>query len=310
MAILSAHSRRSPTTTAESSPTLERQMDSFESSEDGANLDHVTVDEDIREKSAEEDSSETQCRSLSSGTCVTEINMQIRAIPMEENPILGLDSQERVDTDNEEIRKSNAELISERDAPRNATVHLEILLSRKNKEGEKELEKSSENRCVITSKPQMTRRVFRGDSRDSGIGDCSSTCQASASLQMDELGVVSIIEEEMDHETHHRESEWVSRREDISKDQRSTTSTGILASLGQNRDVPLDETGSRQGSEGKVAIKNGVTKTACDEINPVPKGVCLMRVQSSILLRVVYYMIIPNILTFSQLPTRIRTQGY
>lgn len=48
---------------------------------------------------------------------------------------------------------------------------------------------------------QKPRRVFRGDSRDSGIGDCMSNFSTS-SQHVNELGISSIIEEEVDNENN------------------------------------------------------------------------------------------------------------
>ncbi|XP_026825970.1 uncharacterized protein LOC105284959 isoform X2 [Ooceraea biroi] len=268
MAILSAYSRRSPTPTAESSPTLEHQMDSIEMqySENSTNSDYIDENVQHVEKSAESDIAKPECRTnLRSATCVTEINMQIQGTPTEENNLR--DSVERIDTEKEEISTLDAELISEKGTPRTSTVHLEILLSRKNKESEELTEKSSKMEQCVTSKSQTPRKVFRGDSRDSGIGDCSSTNQLISSLQVDELGIVSTIEEEVDHEAHNRESEHT--KQTTVKNRLSST-TGILVSLTQNKEIPLHETGSTT-CDGKVVTKNGVTKTSC-ETNPMRKA--------------------------------------
>jgi len=281
MAILSAYSRRSPTSITESSSMLaqdasEHQMDSFETqySENRIESVCVAVDEDMQhvENSSEEGSAENECRtSLCSIACITEINMQTQGTPTKENN--SHDFIERIGTKEKEISKLNAESISEKDSPRNTAVHLEILLSRRNKENnENFIEKSSEAEQRVTSKSQTPRRVFRGDSRDSGIGDCSSTNQLISSLQVDELGVASTIEEEVDHDMYNENERILKKRyQDTMKNQQSST-IEVLTSLPKIKEISLHEVESIT-SDGKVASRNNVTKTSC-ETNPIRKGVC------------------------------------
>jgi len=237
--------------------------------------DCVAADEDVQhdENSSEEGSVGNKCRTSSrSATSVSDINMQIQGTSIEESNLH--DSIERINTEEKEISKLNAKLISEKDPSRNTAEYFEILLSRRNKENDENFtEKSSEAKQRVTSKSQTPRRVFRGDSRDSGIGDCSSTNQLTSSLQIEELGVASTIEEEIDHETYKYEYERISRKgyEDTVKNQRSSSTTEA-ASLAKIKEISLHEVGNITG-DGKVASRNSVTKTSC-ETNPTRKGVC------------------------------------
>jgi len=282
MAILLAYSRRSPTSIAESSSTLapdasEQQMDSFETqySEDRMKSGCVVTDEDMQhvENSSEETFVENECRtSLRFITCVTEINMKIQGTPIEESN--SYNSIERIGTEEKEISKLNAESISEKDTPQNAAVHFEILLSRRDKENnENFIEKSSEKEQRVKS--QTPRRIFRGDSRDSGIGDCS-TNQLISSLQVDELGVASTIKEEVDYEMYNHENEQISKKGYQNMKNQQSLTTEILASLSKIKDISLHESIT---SDGKVATRNGVTKTSC-ETNPTRKGVCKRNLRS------------------------------
>lgn len=268
MAILSAHSRRSPTTTAEFSPTLERQFDSIELRySDKIESVHINADEDV-EMSAEENSAEAdESRACSHSTCVTEINLEISKTPVEEED--GSDNfSKQIDADTK-MRKFDTELIPRaEDISQRVTAHLEISLSKENKDKSKELtERSFEAEQRTIPKSQALRRVFRGDSRDSGIGDCSSN-QATSSLQVDEFGLVSTIEEEADHEL--REDKRALKTEG---NRRSLTAE-ILTDLTQGKEVPSYRT--RSITDEKVATKGDVTKASC-ETNPVQKGVCKSR---------------------------------
>lgn len=65
---------------------------------------------------------------------------------------------------------------------------------------EKELKEKMDQEGGSASS-QRVRRVFRGDSRDSGIGDCASNLSTS-SQQVNELGISAIKEEEADNESN------------------------------------------------------------------------------------------------------------
>jgi len=253
-------------------------MDSFETQyfEDRMKSGCVVTDEDMQhvENSSEETSAENECRtSLRSITCVTEINMKIQGTPIEDSN--SHNSIERIGTEEKEISKLNAESISEKDIPQNAAVHLEILLSRRDKENnENFIEKSSEAEQRVKS--QTPRRIFRGDSRDSGIGDCSSTNQLISSLQVDELGVASTIEEEVDYEMYNHENERISNKGYQNMKNQQSSTTEILASLPKIKKISLHESIT---SDGKVATRNDVTKTSC-ETNPTRKGVCKRNLRS------------------------------
>lgn len=262
MAILSAHSRRSPTTTAESSPTLEQPFDSTEMQyPDGIKSIYNAVNTDTEhvETSMEEKSAETKLQTNLHSTCVTEVNVTIQKTSTKEksslnNPIKQMNTEK-------EMPGLDIELIPKtEDIQQHITAHLEILVSKNNKESDKKVnDKSSEIEQHIL-KSQTLRRMFRGDSRDSGIGDCSSSLMTS-SLQVDELGIVSTIEEEIDHEIYNRESKRVLKKEE----NRRSSTVGILASLPCDTEITADD--------GKVAIKSDVTKASC-ETNLVRKGVC------------------------------------
>jgi len=118
-------------------------------------------------------------------------------------------------------------------------------------------------------KSQTLHKVFRGDSRDSGIGDCSSNLVTS-SLQIDELGIVSTIEEEINYETHKREGKRTLKKEE----NRRNSTAGILASLVQDKEILSCNTETTVNND-KVVTKSDkdVTKASC-ETNPVRKGVC------------------------------------
>lgn len=260
MAILSAHSRRSPTTTAESSPTLEQPFDSTEMQySDGIKSIHNAVNRDTEhvETSMEEKSAETELQTNLHSTCVTEVNVTIQKTSTKEknslNPIKQMNTEK-------EMPGLDIKLIPKtEDIPQHITAHLKILVSKNNKESDKKVNDKSPEIEQHILKSQTLRRVFRGDSRDSGIGDCSSSLVTS-SLQVDELGIVSTIEEEIDHEIYNRESKRGLKKEE----NRRSSTVGILASLPYDTEITVDD--------GKVAIKSDVTKASC-ETNLVQKGV-------------------------------------
>lgn len=266
MAILSAHSRRSPTVTAESSPTFEQQFDSIEMQHsDGIKSICAAVDKDRKhdETNTEENSVEVNLQTNLHSTCVTEANVTIQETSTkEENNLNDLTKQINI-----EKEMSRLELISKTEDTPNVTTHFEILVSKENQENNREMiDKSSGIEQHIIPKSQTLRKVFRGDSRDSGIGDCSSSLVTS-SLQVDELGKVSTIEEEIDHEIHSRENKRTLKKEE---NRRSSTG-GILVSLVQDKkNFPID---TKITLDDKVATKSDMTKASC-ETNPVRKGVC------------------------------------
>lgn len=271
MAILSAHSRRSLTTTAESSPTLEERFDGIEMQySDGNKSIRAAIDknntehDEITEKYSAKAESQTNLHS----TCVTEINVTIHEMSMKEEK--SLDDLSKQINIKKKMPSSDIELIPKAEnISQNVTAHLEILVSKENKESDKEvIDKSSEiEQYMYTQKSHTLRKMFRGDSRDSGIDDCSSSLVTS-SLQIDELGMVSTIEEEIDCETHNRESKRMLKKEE----NRRRSTTRILASLVQDKKTFSSNT-KITADDGKVATKSDVTKASC-ETNPVRKGVC------------------------------------
>lgn len=257
MATLSAYNRRSPTATTESSSTLEKKFE-MQYFDDKSICTAVDEDTEHIVTDAKENSTETESSMRS--TYMTEIITEIQKTPTkEESSLNGLLNQTKEKTCN-----SHIELI-----PRmqDVTARLEILASKENEKSDKELiEKSSQVDAI--PKSQALRRVFRGDSRDSGIGDCGSS-QMTSSLQIDELGIESIVEE-VDHETHSRESKQRTLKKE---ENRQSSTAGILVSLAQDKKTsPLDDTEIVAGND-KVATKSDVTKASC-ETNPVRKGVC------------------------------------
>ncbi|KAM0731548.1 Myosin light chain kinase, smooth muscle [Formica fusca] len=256
MAILSAYNRRSPTATAESSPTLEQRFE-MQYSDDRIKSIRTAIDEDTERvvTNAKENSAETE--SWTHPTCVTEGNTEIQKTPTkEESSLNDLSNQIK-----EKASKLHIELIPK---IQDITTRLEILASKENEKSDKELiEKSSQMDAI--PKSQALHRVFRGDSRDSGIGDCGSS-QMTSSLQIDELEIESTIVEEVDHETHNRESKRTLRKEET----RQSSTGGMIASLAQDKKNPLlHDTGIITVND-KVATKSDVTKASC-ETNPVRK---------------------------------------
>lgn len=259
MAILSANSRLSPTATAESSPTLEQRFD-MQYSDDRVKSIRTAIDEDTEHvvTDAKENSAETESWTHPTYE-VIEINTEIEETPTKEESLSDLSNQIE-----EKTSKLHIELIPK---IKDVTTRLEILASKENEKSDKELiEKSSQMDTI--PKSQALHRVFRGDSRDSGIGDCGSN-QMTSSLQMDELEIGSTIVEEVDHETHNRESKQTFRKEE---NRQSSTRITHVANLSQDQKDPLHDSGII-ASNDKVVAKSDMTKASC-ETNPVRKGVC------------------------------------
>lgn len=155
---------------------------------------------------------------------------------------------------------------SPKDVTHDITAHLEISTSERNEESDKRIvEKSRE---IDRQALPKSRKVFRGDSRDSGIGDCGSS-QVISPLQVDELGIVSTIEEEVGCETYGREDERTLRKNEESKVRRDFTTGRFSTNLTRGGETTLRGT----KGDGKVATKSDVTKASRD-INPELKGVC------------------------------------
>jgi len=271
MATLSAHSRRSPTTTAES-PILEQQFDNIEMQyPDEIKSIHTTVNKDMEhiETNTEENSAKAKSQTKLHSTCVTEVNMTIQKTSTKKGNSLN-DLSKHINTE-KEMSRLGVKLISKtEDTSQNVTAHLEILVSEENKESDKEvIDESSKTEQHMILKSQTLHKVFRGDSRDSGIGDCSSNLVTS-SLQIDELGIVSTIEEEINYETHKREGKRTLKKEE----NRRNSTAGILASLVQDKEILSCNTETTVNND-KVVTKSDkdVTKASC-ETNPVRKGVC------------------------------------
>lgn len=299
--MLSAYSRRSPTTTAESSPTLEKQFDSLEIPCPDDTI--KSIDEGTERVGASANSVETESQesthffSISCGrnmvpvdhtkrklvfeTCqeggTVRADDLTRMVDHEEKPqnVDSLTNEasstkeendsdcplERINT-GESMSELDIELTPKQSILRGTVAQLQVVVSESCKEPmEKSLEVDQQH---TVRRSQALCRVLRGDSRDSGIGDC----QMTSPLQVDELGIVSTIKEEADHEFHSREGKRTPRREDVVRNRRSSTS-GILTTLARGNES--DTESSR--SDDKVATKRGVTKASC-EINLERKGVC------------------------------------
>ncbi|KYN50318.1 Myosin light chain kinase, smooth muscle [Cyphomyrmex costatus] len=269
MAILSAQNRRSPT--AESALTLEQRFDNIETQySDEIKSIHTAVNNKGTERietSMKENSAQAESQTKLYSTCVTEINMAIQETLLEEASSLS-NFPKQVNTE-KDIQKLDTKLITRaEDILQNVTAQLKILV-KENKESDKGVtDKLSDNEMEqqMTLKLQTLCKVFQGDSRDSGISDCSSNL--SSSLQVDELGIMSTIKEEIDYEIYNREGKRILKEEE---NQRNSTAE-ILESLVQgNKTLPCDT--EITANYDKVATKSDMTKASC-ETNPVQKGVC------------------------------------
>lgn len=302
MAILSAHNRRSPTAIEEASPVLEQEFDIAEGQcpDDEIVSDRALIaDEDARrvEEKADETESPNDLRA-------TEGNSEMQKTVIVESVAEGNSHQEaqtadvctdfggeleKIDSTTDEVsptgeesgssnrprridtEKETPESTSEsspetrNDALRNVTAQLEISISRKS---EKVVERSSEVEERAIPGSQASRRIFRGDSRDSGIGDCGSS-RLTSPMQVDELTMVSTIEEEA---TIGREGDGALKEdEEVLKDR--LDSTGISTSLARGKEVARRDTKCTTKDANKVATKGAVTKASCDT-NTERKGVC------------------------------------
>ncbi|XP_032676016.1 uncharacterized protein LOC116846386 isoform X2 [Odontomachus brunneus] len=288
MAMLSAYSRRSPTTTAESSPTLEKQFDSLEMQcpDDAIKSSHAKVNENTEHVEVQEvmHSSFLSCvmgRNMNTQEMSID-NTERKLVPeaREEETAHTDDSTQAVDHEknfqnvssvmNEEslMKKRNSssnslerinieektfELTPKQSILEDIPAHPQVIESEESEERGKE--KSSEVEHIV-SRSQAFYRVLRQNSRDSGIGDC----QMTSPLQVDELGIVSTIKEEADES----EGKRIPRREEAMKNRRSSTS-GILTTLARGKESSFYDTESIW-SDDKVATNSGVTKASC-EIN-------------------------------------------
>lgn len=300
--MLSAYSRRSPTTTAESSPTLEKQFeiqsDMIQSStaDDDGNTEYAAAG---AEENSEAEAQESMHSSFLSCVIGRNPKTQKTRVDDTERKLLSEACQEEetydltLTTDHEDFQKvgsvtntesptkernssnSSSERANTEERMSELTPRQEILQEitaqslatepEESKEGG--IERSSEVEEHVAPKSQAFHRVLRQNSRDSGIGDC----QMTSPLQVDELGVVSTIKEESDHESHGREGQRTPGEEEAVESRRSSTS-GILITSTRGKGSPACDTEST-GSDDKVATKSGVTKASC-EINLERKGVC------------------------------------
>lgn len=282
MAILSANSRKISTASAEYltpfDSSIDTTIDSTNSDEKEKSLDSSTDTNSLNDSinEVEENSLENGRRksSLYSFCCKTEINITLNeetedkiskedeiSSTIHSTSLNGtietkqsvLNCEESMGTkmaaeENEEIQENvKSEEINEdiQENLRSEEINEVIQENIRSEEINEEI-KSSGNDSESSLKSQSPRRVFRGDSRDSGIGDCSSNL-ATSSLQLDELGIVSIIEEETDSESSLKSS----------KDVASTTETLERSTNREETEVESskESKGSTEGIEQSSIIK-------------------------------------------------------
>ncbi|XP_011632760.1 titin-like [Pogonomyrmex barbatus] len=268
MAILSAYSRRSPTTTAESSPTLEQSLDNIEIQySDGiesiSNTTAVDIETENIEMSTKENFTkiESQTNLHSTRVEVTEANVTIqKTSTKEKNNLNTLSKQINIEKEIPEMESGIESMPKIEDIPQNVTSHLEILVSNENKKSNEEIiDKFSKIEQYTIPKPQTFHRIFRGNSHDSGIDDCNSNLVTSP-LQIDELGIVSTIKKEIDHETRTREG-----KQTLKKDENQQNLTaGILINLVQGKKTHLCDTEIIADNDKVAMTKSDMTKALCE----------------------------------------------
>lgn len=135
---------------------------------------------------------------------------------------------------------------------------------------EKELKEKTDQRSNVNS--QKSRRVFRGDSRDSGIGDCISNLSAS-SQQVNELGISSIKEEEVDNENNNDNGRNVLQKVEQFENR---TSLEEINEMSNTENIEVSDPKKHTKGSIEVATLSGVTK-ASREINRQHEGVFNMQ---------------------------------
>lgn len=246
MAILSANSRKSPTRTTEcleAYDSINADTDNRVINERDKSFDPSTSTDrnDTSDTAMAELENDSNCSfgidgtrrksSLYSFCYKTEVNISLEE---ESNGKVGKDEEEEEDEEEEiSFGIDNAYLES------TGECELAVEKEKENQENVGERDFANVERKLsetdldsVSGRFQNQRRVFRGDSRDSGIADCSSNL-ATSSLQLDELGIVSIIEEETDNETSSKSS-----RDDAGSTEVTSQSSLIKASRETN---PVNE---------------------------------------------------------------------
>lgn len=133
---------------------------------------------------------------------------------------------------------------------------------------ERELKEKMDQEAGGSASSQKIRRVFRGDSRDSGIGDCASNLSAS-SQQVNELGISAIKEEEADNESNNNNS----NKGLLEKLERFEDRGTLLVDIGEiSADVKVSDPKRHNKGSIEVAALSGVNK-ASREINRQHEGV-------------------------------------
>ncbi|XP_043500905.1 titin homolog [Polistes fuscatus] len=214
MAILSANSRKSPTTTTECLETIDSINDTdsllINKNDKSINSDKRNDPNDTMielEENSDEFVGTRRKSSLYSFCYKTEVN-----IPLQE------ESDGKADEDEEKEEGTGVER------------KLSVI-----------------DRDYVSDRSENQRRVFRGDSRDSGIGDCSTNL-ATSSLQLDELGIVSIIEEETDSESNSK-----SLKDDTGSTEATSQSSPIKASRETTTNRVHEDTNEDQDARMIVA---------------------------------------------------------
>lgn len=125
---------------------------------------------------------------------------------------------------------------------------------------EKELkERTDQDSCANS---QRLHRVFRGDSRDSGIADCISNLSTS-SQQVNELGISSIKEEDTDIENNNGNMKNAFQSIDRRASMDEVTEVSAGAESMEVSDPKRDTKGSNE-----VATQSGITKASRETNRP------------------------------------------
>ncbi|OAD58520.1 Myosin light chain kinase, smooth muscle [Eufriesea mexicana] len=268
MAILSANSRRSPTATAESSPTSDppnpidsaaRSID-FEASPEEQKLCDI---ENIIEKNGTSPTElDTREGNAYSFCYKTETNLlpdeTLDSHVKEETSLLSdldesLKNEPTTDHAGSCSPRNESGGTLETDTTEEAEVQIVV-------EIEKELKDKMDQEAKVNS--QKSRRVFRGDSRDSGIGDCISNLSTS-SQQVNELGISAIKEEEVDNENNSGNLKSVLQKVEQFENRR--TSLEEMNETSNNAgNVEVSDPKKHTKGNIEVATLSGVTKASRD----------------------------------------------
>lgn len=185
------------------------EIQETDTSEDARKPDEAHLDEPVPMEKIEEETEEiiTRCR-YEERITIKEETLFVQNFEPERN----IESYSTSATScNEEDYSS---INKETDVPEANKVKMTRKIEEKRIDEEiSETEKESKERIdqETSASLQKLRRVFRGDSRDSGIGDCISNL-SSSSQQVNELGISSIKEEETDNDNNNGNARSVSKK--------------------------------------------------------------------------------------------------